>query len=105
MADEKNVGGMLLSFLAGAFVGGALALIFAPLSGAETRQKIKATSLDVRDKTLEKVEAVKSEATELVERGKGKAAGIKSQIQSAVEAGKGAYTQKKSEMMPESEEE
>ena len=46
VADEKNVGGMLLAFLAGSVVGAALGLLLAPLSGAETRQKVRATSLE-----------------------------------------------------------
>jgi gas vesicle protein len=104
VADEKNVGGMLLAFLAGSVVGAALGLLLAPLSGAETRQKVRATSLDAKDRALEKVEAVRSEAEQLVERGRERVTGVKSQIQSAVEAGKDAYTQKKSELTPEEEE-
>ena len=104
MAEEKNIGGMLVAFLAGSVVGAALALLFAPISGAETRKKIKSASIDVKDKALEKVEAAKSEASRLVERGKEKVTGVKSQVQAAVEAGKEAYTQKKSEVAEESEE-
>lgn len=104
MAEDKNVGGMLVAFLAGSVVGAALALLFAPVSGAETRQKIKSASIDVKDKALEKVDAAKSEASRLAERGKEKVTGVKSQIQAAVEAGKEAYTQKKSEVAKESDE-
>ena len=104
MDDGKNIGGILLAFLAGGIVGTVLGIMLAPSSGEETRRKIRATSLEARDKALEKVEAVKSEATELIERGKEKASGVKSQVQAAVDAGKEAYTQKKSELMPESEE-
>lgn len=121
MADEKNIGGILLAFLAGTAVGGALALLFAPSSGAETRRKIKATSLETKEKAMGKVEDVKSEAAEIVgrgkekvagvkleaaevvERGKEKVAGVKSQIHAAMEAGKGAYTRKKGELVPEEE--
>jgi len=104
VADGKNTGRILLAFLAGSVVGVALGLLFAPSSGAETRRKIKSTSLDTRDRALEKVEEVKSEAAQLVERGKERVTGIKSQVQAAVEAGKEAYTQKKSEMIPEPKE-
>jgi gas vesicle protein len=104
MAEEKNVGGMLVAFLAGSVVGAALALLFAPISGAETRQKIKAASVDTKEKALEKVEAVKSEASRLAERGKEKVTGVKSQVQAAVEAGKEAYTQKKGEVAKEAKE-
>ena len=104
MENGKNVGGVILAFLAGGVVGAVVGLLLAPSSGAETRRKIKATSLDAKDKALEKVETVKSEAAELVERGKEKVAGVKSQIQSAVEAGKEAYTQKKSKLSSEEDE-
>lgn len=101
--NGKNVGGILLAFFAGGVVGAAVGLLLAPSSGAETRRKIKATSLEAKDKALEKVDSVKSEAAELVERGKEKVAGVKAQIQSAVEAGKEAYSQKKTELASESE--
>ena len=105
MDNGKNVGGVLLAFLAGGVVGAAVGLLLAPSSGAETRRKIKATSLDTRDKALEKVDAVKSEATHLVERGKEKVAEVKTQVQSAVKAGKEAYSQKKEELAPVTEDE
>ena len=105
MDNEKNIGGILLAFLAGGVVGAAVGLLMAPSSGVDTRQKIKATSLDTRDKALEKVDAVKSEATNLVERGREKVADVKTQIQSAVEAGKEAYSRKRGELEPETEDE
>lgn len=101
MAEEKNVGGMLIAFLAGSVVGAAMALLFAPISGAETRKKIKSASIDTKERALEKVETIKSEASRLAERGKEKVTGVKSQIQAAVEAGKEAYTEKKSEVAEE----
>ncbi|MFC1719364.1 YtxH domain-containing protein [Candidatus Poribacteria bacterium] len=104
MENGKNVGGVLLAFIAGGAVGAVLGLLLAPSSGAETRRKIKATSLDTRDKALEKVESVKSEASDLVDRGREKVEGVKSQIQSAVEAGKEAYTKKRGKLSSESEE-
>ncbi len=104
MENGKNVGGILLAFLAGSAVGAVAAILLAPSSGAETRRKIKATSLDTKDKALEKVDAVKSEASSLVERGKEKVEGVKSQVQSAVEAGKEAYAKKRNKLTSESEE-
>jgi len=101
MAEEKNVGGMLIAFLAGSVVGAAMALLFAPISGAETRKKIKSASIDTKERALEKVETIKSEASRLAERGKEKVTGVKSQVQAAVEAGKEAYTEKKSEVAEE----
>jgi len=105
MDEKKNVGGILIAFLAGTVLGAAAGLLLAPSSGSDTRNKIKASSLDVKDKALEKVESVKAETSSLMERGKEKVAGVKSQIHSAVEAGKGAYSKKKGELVEEVEEE
>ncbi len=37
----KNTGSFLTGLLAGAVIGGAIALLFAPKSGKETREQIK----------------------------------------------------------------
>lgn len=103
MSDEKNIGKIVLSFFLGGLVGAAMGLLLAPASGAETRKKIKATSLETKDKALEKLESVKSGAASLVERGKEKVTGVKSQVQAAVEAGKEAYKGKKEELTSEEE--
>ena len=101
MENGKNIGGILLAFLAGGAIGALTGLLLAPSSGAETRRKIKATSFDARDRALEKVDVVKSEAAGLVDRGKDKVAGVKTQIQSAVEAGKDAYSKRKEDLTEE----
>jgi gas vesicle protein len=105
MSDEKDVGKIVLSFFIGGVVGAAFGLLLAPSSGAETRRRIKAASLDAKDKTLEKFDSIKSEASNLVERGKERISGVKSQIHAAVEAGKDAYKEKKGELIVEKEEE
>lgn len=105
MSDERNVGKLVLAFFAGGVVGAAVGLLLAPSSGAETRRKIKAASLEAKDKALEKVEAAKSGAASVIERGKEKVSGVKSQIHAAVEAGKEAYKEKKGELTTEKAEE
>jgi len=105
MSDEKNVGKIVLSFFLGGVVGAALGLLFAPSSGADTRRKIKAASLDAKDKTLEKFDSVKSEISHLIDRSKEKVEGVKSQVHAAVEAGKEAYKEKKGELTTEKEDE
>lgn len=51
--------GMLFAFLAGAAVGAATALMFAPASGAETRRRLKKTTHDVAEKARHGVEDLK----------------------------------------------
>jgi gas vesicle protein len=56
-----------IGLLAGALIGGVVALLFAPQSGKETREKIKEKSAEVIDtvkaKTSEVVDAVKEKAS------------------------------------------
>jgi gas vesicle protein len=93
--DGYSSGSVLLSFLLGGVVGAGLALLFAPQSGRETRQKIKDLTDDVKEKSAEYVNQAKEKATSLVEEGKGYYDEKKSILKSAVEAGKEAYEKEK----------
>ncbi len=96
MRDEGySSGSVLLSFLLGGVVGAGLALLFAPQSGRETRQKIKDLTDDVKDKTTEYVRQAKEKAASIVDDGKGYYDEKKSILKSAVEAGKEAYEKEK----------
>jgi len=53
MTDEcrgSGGGGMLLSFLFGAVIGGGIALLMTPRSGQETRDQIRETGEDARER-------------------------------------------------------
>ena len=93
--DGYSSGSVLLSFLLGGVVGAGLALLFAPQSGRETRQKIKDLADDVKEKSAEYVNQAKEKAASLVEDGKGYYDEKKSILKSAVEAGKEAYEKEK----------
>jgi gas vesicle protein len=96
MRDEGySSGSVLLSFLLGGVVGAGLALLFAPQSGRETRQKIKDLTDDVKDKSTEYVKQAKEKAASVVEDGKEYYDEKKSILKSAVEAGKEAYEKEK----------
>lgn len=52
MCDEKgSSGGALLAFLAGGLIGAGLALLYAPVSGKEAREKISDFTEDLKKKT------------------------------------------------------
>jgi gas vesicle protein len=96
MSDEGySSGSVLLSFLLGGVVGAGLALLFAPQSGRDTRQKIRDLADDVQEKSTEYVKQAKEKAASLVEEGKGYYDEKKSILKSAVEAGKEAYEKEK----------
>jgi gas vesicle protein len=51
MCEEKNCsGGVLIAFLAGGLIGAGLALLYAPVSGKEAREKINDLTGDLRKK-------------------------------------------------------
>jgi gas vesicle protein len=65
MTEEKGEFGAFLSgFLMGALVGGAVALLMAPLSGEETRMVIKDKSIELKDKTAEKTDELTQKTKE-----------------------------------------
>jgi gas vesicle protein len=60
---EKDNGSSLLWFLAGAVTGAAVAILYAPQTGKETRRYLNKTTKEGRD-------AVEASGKELMERGK-----------------------------------
>jgi gas vesicle protein len=47
--DKKDLSELGIGFLAGALVGGIIALLYAPQKGSETRGMIKDKAVEVRD--------------------------------------------------------
>ena len=77
---ESGGGSVLLAFLAGAISGAAVALLFAPASGDETRQFLTDKARESRERAL----AAAREGREAVRR-------QKDHLQNAVERGREAY--------------
>jgi gas vesicle protein len=94
-------GSVFLSFLLGGLVGAGFALLLAPQSGRETRQKIKDLTDDVREKTLGYVGEVKEKVTEGIDKSKEFYEEKKSIISTAIEAGKEAYEREKEKLTKE----
>jgi len=91
MSDERccsGSGGILLAFLAGGLVGAGLALLYAPASGRETRERIGGLAEDLKKKT----EAWTGDLKEKVE---GFIDEERSVIKSAYEAGREAMAKEK----------
>ena len=80
--EEKDygTGSLVASFLLGGIVGAGIAILLAPQSGRETREKIKELAETVKEKIASSVERAKDILEEK-----------KSVISAAVEAGKEAY--------------
>ncbi len=82
--EGYGAGSIFLAFLLGGVVGAGLAMLLAPQSGPETRQKIR-----------EFAEDMKGKVTSTVGKGKEFFEEKKSIITTAVEAGKDAYEKEK----------
>jgi gas vesicle protein len=101
MSDDRG-GSTFLAFLMGGLTGAALALLFAPRSGRETREILNEKlregadrSKDLREQARERGKAIMEEAGEYVERGREVMADRKGRLAAAFDAGRQAYREER----------
>jgi len=97
MAEEGkfSTGTVVLSFVVGGLVGAGIALLTAPQSGRETREKIKDMAEDAKDKIKSLTEDAKDKIRDTYRHGKDVMVEKKSMIATAIEAGKKAMDEEK----------
>lgn len=98
MSDERGctaASHVVLAFVLGGLVGAGIALLTAPRSGRETREKIRELSDESRKRASEFADQAKDKLSSAVEHGKEYVTEKKSLISSAIEAGKDAYSKEK----------
>ena len=104
MSDDRSSGasGILLSFLVGGITGAALAILFAPRSGEETREileeKLRSSAergRQLRDRAAAKGREVLEDASDYVERQRESLEKRRERLATAVEAGRQAYRDEK----------
>ena len=91
---SERSGNGALWFLLGIGVGAVVGLLYAPQSGAETREILMAKAEEGRDFVRKRASEAREQATQWAERGKEAYASQKEQIRSAVEAGRQAYRER-----------
>jgi gas vesicle protein len=96
---NSNATSILLSFLAGGLMGFGLGLLFAPLSGRETRERIQDASQDVKERTIETASKTREKVEDLIEHGKEAVSEAKGGVRAAVETGMDTFRRTKSELV------
>jgi gas vesicle protein len=95
MYDDDNGGSMFGAFIAGLGIGAAIALLFAPRSGNETRDMIAQKAEEGRDFVKARTDEIRKQAEDAVEKGKDIVNRQKDLLSAALEAGKQAYQDEK----------
>jgi gas vesicle protein len=91
MSDDRccsGSGGILLAFLAGGLVGAGLALLYAPVSGRETRERIGGLAGELKKKSEEWTGEVKQKVEGFIDE-------ERSVIKAAYDAGREAMSREK----------
>ena len=83
--DGAGAGSVLLAFLVGAVAGAAVALLYAPATGAETREFLGEKAREGRDR-----------AVEAAERGRQAVKEGRENVKTAIERGRDAFQQARS---------
>jgi gas vesicle protein len=107
MADDRggNASGVILSFLLGGLAGAALATLFAPRSGRETREmlgeRFRETAergREIREKVAARSREVVDDASDYLKTAKEDVERRKDRLASAIEAGRQAYREEKNKV-------
>jgi gas vesicle protein len=91
MSSENNGGNSLVWFLAGLGLGGLVGVLYAPRSGSETREELRARAEQGRDYVRTRAREAREQATDWVDRGRDVVTQQKDQFRAAYEAGRQAY--------------
>ena len=106
MSDDRNgASGVILSFLLGGLAGAALAILFAPRSGKETRDMLgekmregAERGREFREKAVSRGREILDDAGEYLEKHKETLEKRRDRLAAAVEAGRQAYRDEKEKM-------
>ncbi|MCZ6679134.1 MAG: YtxH domain-containing protein [Candidatus Poribacteria bacterium] len=105
MDNERQGNGLavVFAFFLGSLFGALLSLLFAPITGRETREKIRSASIDAKERSIEAAhrvrEATRERITDVVDQGRARVDDAAGNVKAAVEAGKTAFLGKKADLV------
>lgn len=70
MSDRDDFGAFIIGFVVGGLTGAAVALLFAPQSGVETRAMIHDKAIELKDRTTESLEEAYARAEQAAKEAK-----------------------------------
>ena len=91
MSDRDGGGASFVWFLAGLGVGALVGVLYAPRSGSETREVLRARAEEGRDYMKNRAQEAREQASQWVDRGRDVVTQQKDQFRAAYEAGRQAY--------------
>ncbi len=101
-SDDRDTSGLILSFMLGALSGAALAILFAPRSGRETREAIGENlrqtaerSRRLGEQAIEKTREMAEDASGYLDRQRESLERRRDRLAAAVEAGRQTYHEEK----------
>lgn len=102
MSDNNggSMGCVFMAFIMGAAIGGGLALLTAPRSGKETRDRIRDMADDARSKVQDAAREAEVRIKEAIDEGKEALIERRDMVKSAIEAGKEAMAAEKAKHQP-----
>jgi gas vesicle protein len=89
--SDRDSGNSFLWFLAGLGIGAAVGVLYAPRSGSETREALRAKADEGREYMRKRARTAREQASEWVDKGREVVNQQKDQFRSAYEAGRQAY--------------
>lgn len=107
MSDDRGAGasGIILSFILGGLAGAALAILFAPRSGEETRELLEEKLREsaergrrLKERAVSKGREVVEEASDYLDKQRETLEKRRDRLAAAVEAGRQAYREEKEKM-------
>ena len=98
MSDRD--GSSFVWFLAGLGIGGLVGILYAPRTGSETREDIRARAEEGREYVRNRARGAREQASEWVDKGREVVNQQKDQFRAAYEAGRQAYQDATTETVP-----
>jgi len=89
--SDRDGGNSFVWFLAGLGLGALAGVLYAPRSGSETREQLRAKAEEGREYMRQRARDVKEQASQWADRGRDAVNSQKDQFRAAYEAGRQAY--------------